>query len=254
VIALLLLAAAAPAPAAPGPVLNCRLVTPSGDPIAFAARLGSPTAVLEPDPRSAWPRGRVIGPGAWSEGKAVEAEYSFAGKPAGVHLKVRGERATLSVGKSLRGAQPRAHGFCLRMSEPSPAPSDAPVLADAGANVPAFDTARWPDDCSLMTRSGRRARIGYRLLDVGARSEFTTAAQGFFAESPTVATRRQGGGRSRFNGPNGLAGDETLILDEKTATGVQLLDFDKVGIAPATVESAAAICGIKRVVRRPNSG
>lgn len=252
-IALLLLAAAAPAPAAPGPVLDCRLVTPAGDPIAFAARLGPPTAVLEPDPRSVWPRARLIGPGAWSEGKAFEAEYSFAGKPNGVHLKVKGERATISVGKTLRGGQPRAHGFCLRKTDPPAAPTGPVAQTDAGANVPAFDIARWPDDCALMTRSGRRARIGYAILDRGERSEISIASAGFLANSRTVSTRRMGSGRYHLSGPNGFAGAETLILDSNSSTGVQLLEIDAVGIAPAPVEPAAAICGMKRIVRRPNT-
>jgi hypothetical protein len=106
----------------------------------------------------------------------------------------------------------------------------------------------------LMTRSGRRARIDYTILEMGARSAITVAATGFFAEPRTIATRKQGSGRSSFSGPNGLRGTETLIIDEKTSTGVQLIEIDRVGIAPAPIEPAAAICGIRSVIRRPNVG
>ena len=253
-VLLAMLAAAAPVPVAPRPVFDCRLVTPNGDPIAFAAHLGSPTGVLDPDPRSAWPKSRVIGPGELSESKGLEAEYTFAAGPNGAHLKVKDERAILYVGKTLRSGYPRAYGFCLRSNDAAPLPPNTMVSASAGANVPAFDSARWPDDCALMTRSGRRARMAYNILEMGARSAFTIAAEGFLPEQRTVATRKAGTGRSRFSGPNGLSGTETLFIDEKTSTGVQLIDFDRLGIAPAPVEPAAAICGLRSVIRRPNVG
>lgn len=249
-IAILLLAAAAQVPAAPGPVLNCRMVTPGGDPLAFLARLGSPTAVLEPDPRSAWPARRIVGAGGWSEGKRIEAEYHFAGKPNGVDLRVKGERATLYVGKKLRSGLPRAHGFCVRLSDPPVAAADATVGVDAGANVPAFDSARWPEDCALIIRSGRRSRIDYRILDRGAAAEFRSRVPGLFATSPVTVRRTPGsiGSPSRFVG-NGLAGNERLILDEKAGQGVQLIDFDRIIVGGT--EPAAAICGLTQVVRRP---
>ncbi|HEY5722467.1 MAG TPA: hypothetical protein VIT45_09100 [Allosphingosinicella sp.] len=248
-----MLAAASPAPAAPATVLDCRLVTPNGDAIAFVARLNTMTAVLDPDPRSAWPARRIIGGGGLSQGKTIEAGYHFAGNPNGMDLRVKGERATLYVGKGLRSGLPRAQGFCLKMSEPPAAAADGTVSTDAGANVPAFDSARWPEDCSLVTRSGRRARINYTILDRGARAEFRSSVPGLFGSSPVSVRRSQAstGSPSRFVG-NGVSGNERLILDNKAGQGVQLIEFDRT--IDGGTEPAAAICGIRTVIRRPNVG
>jgi len=252
-IAALLLAAAAPAAPAPAPadrVLGCRLTTPAGDEIAFTARLGMPSGVLEPVPGVAWPMQRVIGTGAWREGKGFEARYYFAGKPSNVDLRIEGERTTLFVGKKLRTGQPRAVGFCLPLANPSPVAANATVSPSAGADVPAFDSARWPEICSLVTRSGRRARIDYTILDRGARSEIKAAEAWLLASGRVAVPRVQGSRGAHFGGRAGPAGRERLVVDENVGEAVQLLDFERIGTA-AFAEPAAAICGHTGIVRRP---
>ena len=245
--------AAAAVPTAPAnPVLDCRLVTPGGDDIAFAARLDMPTGVLEPA-SGAWPTRRVIGPGGWRTKKGLEAVYHFAGSPNGLDLVVIGERATLFLGKELKSGQPRAYGFCLPASNHSPAAPDALVSPDAGADVPAFSSANWPEgDCAFITRSGRRGRIGYEIIGNGARSVIKSSEPDLLPSSPVSVPRTQGYGRTptRFGGREGPSGAETLVVDAKAGEAVQLIDFDRIGTAAA--EPAAAICGHKGIVRRPD--
>jgi hypothetical protein len=252
-IAALLLAAAAPAQAPAEIVLGCRLTTPAGDEIAFSARLGSPLAVLEPVPGTAWPTQRVIGPGGWRQKKGLEAEYHFAGTPSGIDLKVEDERATLFVGKRLRSGPPRAHGFCLSLADPAAVRRDAPVSAGAGAAIPAFDSQRWPQSgCGLVTRSGRRAVIDYNILGSGTQSEIRTADLQLMSSGRAVVPRVQGFGRSgsRFGGKEGPSGAERLVVDEKAGEAVQLIDFERIG--DGSVEPASAICGHTGIVKRPS--
>jgi hypothetical protein len=251
-IAALLLAAAAQAPAER--VLACRLTTPAGDEIAFSARLGSPTAVLESVAGAVWPTRRVIGPGAWREKKAFEARYFFAGKPTNVELQVNGERATLLADRRLRPQAPRAIGFCLPLADAPAAAANLPVSPSAGAEVPAFDSARWPaSNCGLVTRSGRRHVIDYSILDGGTQSEIKTADRTLIESRRAVVPRVQGFGKtgSRFGGKDGPAGTERLVVDEKAAEAVQLIEFERIGATPASAEPAAAICGSTGIVRRP---
>lgn len=251
-LAALLLAAAAPAQASAERTLACRLTTPAGDEIAFSARLGMPLAVLEPTPGAAWPTKRVIGPGGWREKKGFEASYHFAGSPSGIDLKVDGERATLFVGKRLRSGPPRAFGFCLPLAGAAPAKGDASGSPSAGADIPAFDTRRWPQsDCGLVTRSGRLATIDYSILGGGSQSEIKTADQSLLGSRRVVVSRVQGFGKagSRFGGKEGPAGSERLIVDEKSAEAVQLIEFNRIG-TPGSAEPAAAICGHSGIVKK----
>jgi hypothetical protein len=252
-LAALLLAAAAPAPAPAERVLACRLTTPSGDEIAFSARLGMPTAVLQPVAGAVWPTRRVIGPGAWREKKGMEARYFFAGARNNVELQVNGERATLLVDKRLRPQAPRALGFCLPLADASEVRADLPVSPAAGADVPAFDSARWPaSDCGLVTRSGRRHVVDYSILGGGTQSEIKAADEALLGSRRAAVPRVQGFGKtgSRFGGKAGPAGTERLVVDEKTAEAVQLIEFDRIGAA-GSAEPAAAICGHAGIVRRP---
>lgn len=246
-IATLLFMAAAPAAASGDLMLGCRLATPAGDEIAFSARLGAPTGVLEPIPGTAWPTRRVIGPGAWRDKNGLEAHYHFAGSPSGVDLKVDAERATLLVGKRLRSGLPRAHGFCLPLADASAVRSDGLVSPNAGAQVPAFDIARWPDTCGLVTRSGSRALIDYEILNRGSRSAIRTSDTSLLSSGAVAVPRVQGHVRSRFGGREGPAGTERFFVDAKAGQAVQLLDFDRIG---ASAEPAAAICGYSSIVAR----
>lgn len=251
-VAALFLAVAAPAQAPAERVLACRLTTASGDEIAFSARLGVPTAVLEPVAGADWPGRRVIGPGSWRDRKGIEARYYFAGAQNNVELLVNGERATLSVDRRLRPQAPRAVGFCLPSADASAVRSDLPVSPAAGADVPAFESGRWPaSDCSLVTRSGRSHVIGYSILDGGTQSEIKAADETLLGSRRAVVPRVQGFGKagSRFGGKSGPAGTERLVVDEKNAEAVQLIEFDRIG-TPDSAEPAAAICGRSGIVKR----
>jgi hypothetical protein len=248
----LLLAAAAPAQAPAERVLDCRLTTASGDEVAFSARLGMPAAVLQPVAGAAWPARRVIGPGSWRERKGIEARYFFAGSKNNVELLVNGERATLFVDKRMRPQAPRATGFCLPAADASAVRADLPVSPAAGADVPAFDSARWPaSDCGLVTRSGRHHVVGYSILGAGTQSEIKAADDALLGSRRAVVPRVQGFGKtvSRFGGKDGPAGTERLVVDEKSAEAVQLIEFDRIG-TPGSAEPAAAICGRSGIVKR----
>jgi hypothetical protein len=246
--------AAAPVAADPAITLDCKLVTPGGHPIAFAARLKKPgigTVVLDPVSGTAWPSQRVMGGGSHQvQTGGVKSRHRIAGEP-GVDLEIDGEVATLFVSKKLRRGLPRAHGFCLPVSAPEAASGGSTMAAvQAGASIPAFDPASWPDHCELVTRSGRRWKIGYSLVNRGAQSGLTATSADLFGKTSLLVSRRGGGQKARFGGGKvGPSGSETLLLEESQA--VQLINFDRTALPGG--EPAAAICGIRTIVRRPNS-
>jgi hypothetical protein len=253
-IAALLLAAAPTA--VPGTVLDCRLATPGGSPVSFVARLKEPgvgAAVLEPALGTAWPSQRVIGGGSHQvKGSGIKSRHHFAGEP-GIELDIDGERATLFATKKLRRELPRAYGFCL----PAPAAARAAEVSNlasvqAGAAIAAFDPAGWPDHCELVTRSGRRWKIGYSRVGDGRQSGLTATSAELFGKISLLVSRRGGMNKARFGGgKDGPAGSETLLLPSGASHGVQLIDFDRTALADA--EPAAAICGIRTIVRRPHT-
>jgi len=248
-IAALLLAAA---PVAPATSLDCKLVTPGGHPIAFTAKFNTPgvgAVVLEPTPGTVWPSQRVIGGGSHqANGSRFKSRHHIAGDP-GIDLEIVGERATLFIAKKLKSGLPRAYGFCLAASNPAAqATPDQSVSVQAGAAIPAFDAANWAEDhCELVTRSGRRWKIRYSILSAGHQSGLAATSPDLFGEMTAVYPRKGGGGRSSFTG-KGAAGTERLLLDEQTSQAVQLLDFERTSLPGA--EPAAAICGLKQIVRR----
>jgi hypothetical protein len=252
VIAALLLAAA-PAAAVPATALDCKLVTPGGNPIAFTARLKEPgvgAAVLEPVPGTAWPSQRVIGGGSHQpKGSGIKSRHHFAGEP-GIDLEIDGERATLFATKKLRRELPRAHGFCLAASAAAPAEGASNMAAvQAGAAIPAFDPATWRDDCELVTRSGRRWKLRYSIRSQGGQSELTTTSPDLLGETSVLLARKGGLNGGRFGGKN-VAGTEKLLMDEKNSLAVRLVQLESTALPGA--EPAAAICGFK-IVRRPNT-
>lgn len=253
-IALLFLAAA-PAASLPATTLDCKLVTPGGHPIAFVARLKEPgvgAVVLDPTPGTVWPSQRVIGGGSHHvKGAGVKSSHRIAGEP-GVDLEVDGEVATLFAAKKLRRGLPRAHGFCLPVSAPEATSGGSGLAAtQAGAAIPAFDPATWPDHCELVTRSGRRWKIGYALVAGGRQSALTATSPALFGETSLLLPRKGGLQKARFGGAKGRpAGSETLLLDSAAAQAVKLVDFDRTALPGG--EPAVAICGIKTIIRRPN--
>ncbi|MFN3388089.1 MAG: hypothetical protein ACK40O_04100 [Allosphingosinicella sp.] len=246
-LSLSLLLAATPAPAAPS-VLECGLVTPGGEPVAFAAEIregGAGAVFLTPAPGTVWPAARLAGGGAVKQGKeGPSAAFHFAGtgKNGGLSLEVKGERATLYAMKGNRKDLPRAYGFCVPGS--ADAAGEGPVATDAKADIPAFDPANWPDHCGLITRQRQSTRIDYTIIDNMTRSEVRTNVPALFGGETRVEARRtQGARRSRFSGEQ-LVGYETLVVEEPSA--VQLLEFERFGVAGP----AAGICGISTIIRR----
>lgn len=246
-LSLSLLLAAAAAPATPA-MLECGLVTPGGQPVAFAATIGADEAgavFLTPAPGTVWPAERLAGGGGVKAGKdGVSGTFHFAGtgKSGGLSLEVRGERATLYAMNGNRKDLPRAYGFCLAGSAASA--GDGPVATDAKADIAAFDPGQWPEHCGLITRGRQSTRIDYTILDQGGRSEVRTSVPALFGGEARVAVpRTQGARRSRFSGEQ-MSGHETLLRNDSSA--VQLLEFDRFGVAGP----AAAICGISTIIRR----
>jgi hypothetical protein len=247
-----LLLAASAAAAAQG--FSCTLTTPRGDPIAFSleTKAGPAAAFLVPVEGSVWPASPLAGGGGTDLKKdGPHGTFYFGGGKDGVSLQIDGDKAQLFVAP---GKAPRAYGFCLQGGAADQAGGSRMVAVDPGARIPAFDSAGWTaSDCALLTRSGRRGRVDYGLLDGGARSEIRSEAAGFFAEPRAVVDRVQGAGGkpTRFGGARGLAGTERLVVDPKAGEAVQLIDFTEVGIPPNTPEPAIAICGHTGIVRRP---
>ena len=248
------LLAAAPA-AEPATVLDCKLVTPGGSPVSFVARLKEPgvgVAVLEPVPGTAWPSQRVIGGGSHQvKGSGIKSRHHFAGEP-GIDLEIDGERATLIATKKLRQELPRAYGFCLPGSTAASAAGTSNMASvQAGAAIPAFDSATWPDHCELVTRSGRRWKIGYSRVGEGRQSGLTATSAELFGKTSLLVSRRGGMNKARFGGgKEGPAGTETLLLESGASQAVQLIDFERTALPGA--EPAAAICGIRMIVRKPH--
>jgi hypothetical protein len=244
---------AAPAPAQS---FECTLATPRGDAMGFVLQTkvadGPAAATLVPSEGSVWPAGPIAGGGgAAMKKEGLKGAFYFGGLKTGISLELEGDKALVY---SAASKAPRAYGFCQALP-PEEAP-DAPhmVAVDPGAGIPAFDSAGWvASDCALLTRSGRRGRVDYSLVDDGARVEINSEESGFFAQPRTLVSRTQGSGSkpTRFGGGAGPAGTERLLVDPKTREAVQLIDFAQVGTPPNPAERAIAICGHTGIVRRP---
>ncbi|MEA3039414.1 MAG: hypothetical protein QOE79_1927 [Sphingomonadales bacterium] len=251
--AFLLLAAASP-PQPQG--FDCRLATPSGDAVAFVLQTkvgdGAAAAFLVPSAGSVWPSGPLAGGGgAAMKKEGLEGAFYFGGFKTGISLKINGDKA---LAYSAASKAPRAYGFCRALPAGEQPPRPGMVAVDPGAGIPAFDSAGWiASDCALLTRSGRRGRIGYSLVDGGARAEIKSEGGGFFAEPRMLVSRTQGSGNqpTRFGSGAGPEGTERLVVDPKTREAVQLIDFAQVGTPPNPAEGAVAICGHAGIVRRP---
>jgi hypothetical protein len=254
-IAALLSAALAASAAAPAQIFSCTLTTPRGDPIAFRLETkadGPGAAFLVPGEGSVWPASPLAGGGGTAVKKdGPHGAFYFGGGKDGVSLQIDGDKAQLFAAA---GKAPRAYGFCLPGGAADPAAGSRMVAVDPGARIPAFDSAGWTEsDCALLTRSGRRGRVDYRLIEGGMRSEIRSETAGFFAEPRALVERVQGSGGkpTRFGGARGLAGTERLVVDPKASEAVQLIDFTEVGTPPNPPEPAIAICGHAGIVRRP---
>jgi hypothetical protein len=251
----LLLAAAAPA----GTVsLDCRLVTPGGPVGAAALAPPGENAVLTPATGSVWPLARLVGHGTLSEKKSgLEGTIHFDGSPAGAALKIAGERATLSLTGGARTRLPRAYGFCLPTT-PVQSDDKASVTTNAAVgDIRAFHSSSWPtdDSCALITRSGRRGKLVYRLANEGA--EAVMSADDGLLPAPKVTMKRGSGTnlpgvRVPYSG-GGLSAHDTFLVDPSAAEGVKLLEFDEPGGTAASNEPAAAICGYAMMVRRADT-
>jgi hypothetical protein len=232
--------------------LTCDLVTPQGEAVAFSLRAsgdGASAAFLTPAASTVWPSTRLAGGGSLAMKKSgLDAAFSFGTGKKGVAVEIKGDRAALSL-KGTRHDLPVAFGFCL--PAPDMAAGDSLVAVKAGIDISAFDAASWGTSCGLVTRSGRRAKIDYTLLDQGKRSRIRSADPQLFSRSDIVVDRIAGVGRTRFGNQGDVSGVEELVLDQGWTRGVQLLDFDRIGVPPAPQERAVAICGHGSITARP---
>jgi hypothetical protein len=251
----LLLAAAAPS----GPTfLDCRLVTPGGETLAFAVSMQEPgpsAAVLTPVAGSVWPAARLAGGGGFAAKKSgVEGIFYFGGSPAGAALKIVQERATLYLTHGNRDSLPRAYGFCLPAS-PHEIDAKAPVTVNAGVDgVRAFDSASWPaEGCALLMRSGRRGRVNYAIADGGAGAVMASDEGLLPARSVTISRdegRSSNNPRIRIGDGRGPSGFEIFLVDKKAAEAVKLLELTRLGGSVTGNEPAAGICGYDKISRR----
>ncbi|HYI47978.1 MAG TPA: hypothetical protein VEX35_05875 [Allosphingosinicella sp.] len=248
----MLLAAASQA-AAPAPTLPvCSLVTPRGDSIGFVVRgTENPAEIrLTAAPGSAWPAHSVVG---------RQGTTGFViGGSAGLDLHLGPESAarqratTLSRRGGRSAALPVAYGFCEE--RPAAAAGEEPGAGrhDAGADNPAFDPARWPQDCGLILSDGRRMRLDFTLVD---RNRARLQSAQLWPGGPVTMEVRWLNGRggqvgafSRRGGPEGV---QTMYTQGSRA--VKLIRLRQIGEPSAPGLNGYGICGYGSIVRRPGS-
>lgn len=244
------LQAAAPAPAVP----MCSLVTPRGDAVGFSLR-----ATANPDeirlasvPGSAWPAHSVVGRQRGG-GFAIGGSEGFLlelGPSEARHQR----SATLWRRNGRSASLPVAYGFCEE--RPASAAVDEEPGAggnEAGADHPAFDPARWPQDCGLMLSDGRRIRFDFTLVD---RDHARLESPQLWSGRPVTTDVRWINGRggaqvgafSRRGGPEGV---QTMFIQR--AQAVKLIRLRQIGEPSAPGLSGYGICGYTNIVRRPGS-
>jgi hypothetical protein len=233
--------------------LTCTLVTPDATAVQFSAPDWNPAAralsVVRSGASTAWPQQSLEGKAEGSSGHS----FSFGGSEGlllelGQTASGSGTRTAL-LSRRARGstAHPVAFGYCS--SAPAggtPVAQPPAAAAGTGADAAAFDPARWPEDCALVTDGGDILRFDYTIEGGRVALDSTRLWGGRRVLVPIAFTDKG----ARFGSRDGPSGSERFTLDRRSGRAVKLIHFSR--LADSTGRSAYGICGYNQVVRRPN--
>lgn len=258
------------APADELPVLQCALTTPAGDTVRFSVPAWDEEGDeihLVRGQESVWPTQTLPGVRNIMTGSERAGRMFAFGSGNGVALEI-GEAVaensssrptTLFRRDGQRVGLPLAHGFCAP-------PRERRVLVyrmidanfdprEIGATIPAFDPAGWPErDCGMILDDGRQVRFSFNLT---APDRARLAGSGLWGGQPVSLPIRwqdredglQFGTFGRRGGPNG---SQTMYIEQDSGNAVKLIHLTSLGDAASNSQSGYAICGYRRIVRRPN--
>ena len=257
--AFLALAAAQPAAEA---VPVCTLVTPGGNPVGFyIGGDDAPNRVrLSPTSGSIWPAATLV---ASIERSGSSLRFTLGTGPRGLTLELR----SLAAGQTQRLASlflrqgqsttvPVAFGYCEDRPVDAHATPPSSDPAAVGADLAAFNPARWPeDDCALLLSDGRRIRFTFTLtrdeqLRLASRELWAGRSVTLpirWLESREFVQLGAFGGDGAEGGPEGL---QMLFVDRPRAA--KLIRFRRLGDPGMANLSGYGFCGYPGTVRRPN--
>lgn len=234
--------------------LSCSLVTPDGSAVQFIltgwSASGRTLSVARSSVASTWPKQSLGGKAEGASGHS----FSFGGADGllldlGRAASKTGARTAL-LSRRAGGAttHPAAFGFC------NPVPPDvalvlAPITrgAAAGTDIAAFDPARWPAICAMVTDRGHIVRFDYTLK--GQRVELVSPV--LWGRQPVLTPISFTDRGARFGSRTGPSGSERWVMDRRSGRAAKLIHFSRLGDSSA--QSAYGICGYNQIVRRPNT-
>jgi hypothetical protein len=248
-------------PAAPDratAALHCSLVTPRSDAVDFVApnwnESGDEISISGSE-GTVWPRRTLAGRRGVTAGSPGAARMFAFGSGNGLALEVAAgsnqeiRSATLYRRGGRRVGLPLAFGFCALRPDPAVhgMPDRNADSAEIGANIPAFDPARWPAaDCGLVLSDGRRVPFRFTLPN---RDQVRLWSPALWADGPvTMAMRWDGGARAlsgsfaRSGGPSGRQATAVSV-----PLAVRLIRLWEIG--GSTGLTGFGICGMQLVRR-----
>lgn len=233
----------------------CALVAPGGEKVGFFIWSdGTPNEVrLSSTEGSAWPARTV----AARRPSSSDGVQFIIGGHRGFILELgragqgsTRRSATLFRSAAERDTYPVAYGSC---ADAAPPREPSPILATAdqiGTDLPAFDSARWPSDCAMVTERGDVVRFGYRIQDRWVSLSSPTLWGGNAVRVPVSWPSGDATRGGRFGESTGPSGAEVLMLGR--GRGAKLIYFANLGDPATPAQTARGICGIRAVERRPN--
>jgi hypothetical protein len=248
-------------PAAPDratAALHCSLVTPRSDAVGFVIPSWDESRdeiSISGSEGTAWPRRTLAGRRGALTGSPGAARMFAFGSGNGLALEVAASpnqeirSATLYRRSGRRVGLPLAFGFCAVRPDPAVhgMPDRNADSAEIGANIPAFDPARWPEgDCGLVLSDGRRVPFRFTLPN---RDQVRLWSPALWADGPvTMAMRWDGGARSisgSFARSGGPSGRQATAVSAPLA--VRLIRLWQIG--GPTGLTGFGICGMQLVRR-----
>jgi hypothetical protein len=250
-------------PATPGgatAALHCSLATPGSAVVDFAVpgwdESGNEIGISGSE-GSVWPRRTLSGRRGVMTGSPGAARMFAFGSGNGLALEVAAEpnqemrSATLYRRDGRRVGLPLAFGFCAVRPDPMAysMPDRNADPGDIGANIAAFDPARWPAaDCGLVLSDGRRVPFRFTLPN---REQVRLWSPELWADGPvTMAMRWYGGARAltgsfaRSGGPSGRQATAAMV-----PFAARLIRLWQIGGATAPGLTGFGICGMQLVRR-----
>lgn len=234
----------------------CTMTTPRGDNLRFFL-WGDPAPNLmrmSSLPGSVWPTGTIVGVKQGADG----SRYRLGGRDGMVvelsrQTPGRAERAvTLFSRNGEREGLPIAYGYCQDEQVTANPPEPGPDQNLVGADNAAFDSEQWPDqDCGLLLSNGRRTSFDPELRP---NEELRLRSADLWGGQP-VSTRirwanRNGAQVGSFGDSDGPQGIRVLAVSGTRAS--VLFRFQDLRDPTLEGVSGYGICGVRRIVRRPN--